>query len=100
MEHRWKKRCRLSLDATVRGHDNLTLHGRSRDISPDGMFIQLTQRAVSTNTIVEIELPHGGCCLHGWVVHAGDEGIGVLFHSLNDEDKLFLGRLLSEDSTT
>jgi len=99
MEHRFKRRCPLSLDVVVRGRDGLTLHGRTRDISLDGMFIQLAPQAVRTSTVVEIELSRCGC-LHGWVVHVGDEGIGVMFRSIGSSEKHLLGQLLSGKSTT
>ncbi len=94
MEHRLKKRCQLSLDVTVRGHNGLSLAGRTRDISPDGMFVELAWRAVSANNVVEIEIPSYGN-LHGWVVHVGDKGIGVMFRSIDSREERFLGRLLS-----
>ncbi len=94
MEHRLKKRCQLSLDVTVRGHDGLSLHDRICNVSPDGMFIQLAWRAVPASNVVEIEIPPYGN-LHGWVVHVGDNGIGVMFRSINSREERFLGRLLS-----
>jgi len=94
MEHRLKKRCQLSLDVIVRGHDGLSLHGRTRDISPDGMFIQLAWRAKSASNLVEIEIPLYGN-LHGWVVHIGSNGIGVMFRSIDSREERFLGQLLS-----
>jgi len=82
MEHRLKKRCQLSLDVIVRGHDGLSLHGRTRDISPDGMFIQLAWRAKSASNLVEIEIPLSN-------------GIGVMFRSIDSREERFLGQLLS-----
>lgn len=94
MEHRWKERRPVSLDVVVRGRDGLMLHGRTRDISPDGMFIRLGRQSVSKNTVVEIEVPRCGC-LHGWVLHAGDEGIGVMFRSIGGRERYLLGQLLA-----
>ena len=99
MEHRWHKRSRLSQNVTVHGRDGLTLCARARDISADGMFIRLAPHALSINTVVEVELSHCGC-LHGWVVRAGDEGIGVMFNSIGSKEKRLHGLLLSEKSTT
>ncbi len=95
MEHRLKNRCELSLDVVVHGRNGLTLHGRTHDISLDGMFIQLARQAVSINKIVEIELPHG-VWLHGWVVHVEDEGIGIMFRSIDSREERFIGQLLLE----
>lgn len=99
LEHRWKKRIEVSLDVVVRGRDGLMLRGRTRDISADGMFIRLATHAVATTTVVEIELSRCGC-LHGWVVHAGKEGIGVIFHSLGDKKQRLLRQLLAESTVT
>jgi len=93
LEHRWEKRRQVSLDVVVRGRNGLTLHGRARDISTEGMFIQLAPQAVPTSTVVEIELSRCGS-LHSWVVHTGDEGIGVMFLSTGDSEKDFLEQLL------
>ncbi len=94
MEHRWKERCPVSLDLVVRSRDGLTLHGRTRDISPDGMFIRLGRQSVSKNTVVEIEVPRCGC-LHGWVLHVGDEGIGLMFRSIGSQERRLLDQLLA-----
>ncbi len=93
MEHRCHQRSPLSQSVTVRGHDGLNLHGNTRDISADGMFIRLASHAVPISTVIEIEISDYGC-LHGWVVHARDEGIGVMFRSLGDKERKLLGRLL------
>ena len=94
LEHRWKKRCQLALDVVVRGRNGFPLHGRVRDISTEGMFIHLAPQAVPARTVVEIELPPCGW-LHGWVVHAGDEGIGVMFLSTANGERCLLEKMLS-----
>ena len=72
----------------------MTLQGRTRDISPDGMFIRLDCQSVSMNTVVEIEIPHRGR-LCGWVLPAGDEGIGVMFRSIGSQERRLLDQLLA-----
>ncbi len=99
LEHRWGKRRQVSLDVVVRGHNGLTLHGKVRDVSSEGMFIQLASQAVPANMIVEIELsPHSS--LRSWVAHVGDEGIGVMFLSAGGSEKELLEQLLSEKSVS
>ncbi len=95
MEHRWKERSEVSLDVVVRGRDELVVRGRSQDISPDGMFIRLAGRIPPTGTAVGIEVPQFGR-LRGWVVHVGDEGIGVMFRTLDHKEKRLLRQLLAE----
>jgi len=92
-----KKRIEVSLDVVVHGRDCSMLHGRTRDISPDGIFIRLATHAMATITVVEIELSRCGC-LHGWVVHAEKEGIGIIFHSLGDKKQRLLRQLLAESA--
>lgn len=58
MEHRWRKRCPLSLDVVVHGRDGLNVPGKTRDVSADGMYIQLAQRVISASSAVEIEFSH------------------------------------------
>ncbi len=95
MEHRLKKRCCLSMDVLVRGGNNLALPGKIRDLSTDGMFVQLASKIVPTNTLLDIEFPRG-LCLNGWVVHAGDEGIGVTFRSISRRERILIEQLLAE----
>lgn len=97
MEHRWKKRYPLSQDVIVRCGNSLTLHGRIRDISLDGMFIQLVPDVVSTSMLVEVEISRCGS-LHGLVIHVENEGIGVMFRSLGRKEKHLLGLLLAEEA--
>jgi len=97
LEHRWNKRSPLSQGVVVRGRDGLTLHGKTGDISADGMFIRLAPHALLINTVVEVELSHCGC-LRSWVVHAGDEGVGIMFNSIGSKEKHFLELLLSKKS--
>ncbi|VAW87495.1 hypothetical protein MNBD_GAMMA18-1562 [hydrothermal vent metagenome] len=92
MEHRLKKRCQVSLGVTVHGRDGITLQGMARDISTDGIFIQLDQSTVSENAVVKIEFSHSGY-LQGWVAHTGDEGIGVMFRSISHHEKELIGQL-------
>ncbi len=98
MEHRLKKRYSLFLNVIVRGHGGLMLHGTTRDLSLDGMFIQLGKQIILANKVVEVEFLHSGC-LSGWVVHAGDQGIGVMFRSVDSHEKMLLDQLLSGELT-
>lgn len=97
LEHRCGKRKPLSLDVVIRGRDGLPLQGRMSDISRDGMFIRLGSHTVSPSTMVEIEVSHCGC-LRGWVVHTGDEGVGIMFCLLGSREKQVLELLLSSVS--
>ena len=93
-DHRWKKRRQVSLDVVVRGRNGPPLHGKVRDISTEGMFIQLAPQAIPARIVVEIEITPCGW-LHGWVVHAGGDGIGVMFLSTESGERCLLKQMLS-----
>ncbi len=99
LEHRGKKRCRIALDVVVRNRSGLALNGTTRDISTEGMFINLTSKAIAARTMVELELSPCGW-LHGWVVHAGKEGIGGMFLSNDNGERCLLKieKFLSADT--
>lgn len=99
MEHRLKKRSQVSLGVTVHGRDGMTQQGTARDLSTDGMFIQLNQQAMSENVVVKIEISHDGH-LYGWVAHTGDEGIGVMFRSINSHEKELIEQLCARAYST
>ncbi len=94
MEHRWNRRSRLSLDVVIHGRDGFTLHGSTRDISPGGMFIQLAQPATGISRVVDIEISRR-IRLPCWLVHAGKEGVGVMFLAVDDGEEGILDQLLS-----
>ncbi len=94
MEHRYQKRIPLCLDVMVLAGDCLKLRARSRDISTEGMFIELVGERVPINTVVDIEHSYLGC-LPGLVVHTEGRGIGVMFRSAGRAEKERLGQLLS-----
>lgn len=98
LEHRWRKRSRVSLDVRVCCRDGTTLYGRACDLSPDGMFIRLAGQSLSTSAMVEVELPGGGR-LRGRVLHASDEGIGVMFGSVGGRERRLLRWLLADAAT-
>ncbi len=83
----------MSLNVRVLGRNGLVLQGRTRDISPDGMFVWLPREAVSGYRVVDVELVRG-VCLHGWVVRVEDEGIGIMFHSIGSREQGLLRRFL------
>ena len=98
MEHRYQKRTPLCLDVMVLVGDSLKLRARSRDISTEGMFIELLGQCVPINTAVDIESSYLGC-LPGLVVHAEGRGIGVMFRSTGRAEKERLAQLLSGELT-
>ncbi len=94
MEHRYQKRTPLSLDVTVLVGDGFKVCGRSRDISIEGMFVELVGQSIPTNTVVDIECAYLGC-LPGLVVHTEGRGIGVMFRSTDGDEIERIAQFLS-----
>ncbi len=97
MEHRWNRRSELSLDVIVHGRDGSVLTGRTRNVSPSGMFIQFANPVDSITKVVEIEVSQH-TRLPCWVVHAEREGMGVMFLSVGEDEECILDQLLSANS--
>jgi len=57
------------------------------------MFINIPEKVVRANKMVDVELSQN-VCLHGWVVRVEDEGIGIMFHSIGSREESLLRRLL------
>lgn len=80
MEHRCVGRSKVSLDVVIRDKRGLIWQGRVRDVNREGMLIQTDSQGIQKGEMLDIELS-SGCCMRGWVVHTGDNGIGVLLVS-------------------
>ncbi len=95
MEHRWKKRCIVSMNVVVCFQQGQEVPGVVRDMSGDGMFIEVRPWPGLVNSGVVIELPGSGT-LHGWVVRIDDEGIGIMFRVLDQGERQLLTQLIDE----
>ncbi len=78
MEHRCSERKEVLLDAVIRNRRGLTLQGKVRNLSNEGMYIEVVTPDIRKGGMLDIELSNE-CCLRGWVTHTSDNGIGVLF---------------------
>jgi len=78
MEHRCFERKKVLLDAVIRNRRGLVQEGKARDISSEGMYIEVVSQGIRKGSMLDIELPDE-CCLRGLVVHSDEDGVGVLF---------------------
>lgn len=82
MEHRYATRFDITFDAWVRCRDGLILYGKTRDVSVDGSFIDLSKCRLSHNSIVEVTMSKDGKIYErhmSIVVHTRSEGVGFMF---------------------
>ena len=84
MEHRCIERKKVLLDVAISNRSGQVRHGSAIDISGEGKLIRTISPDIRKGEIVDITLP-SGCCLRGWVVHAGGKGAGILFVSSGGE---------------
>ena len=78
MEHRCTRRIKASRDVIIQTRTGQILNGFLRNISREGMYIQIETRHIRKLEMIDVELS-SGCCIRGWILHIDDEGVGVLF---------------------
>jgi len=78
MEHRCNERKKVLLDVVIRNRRGLIRQGKARNLSSEGMYIEVVSQGIRKGGMFDIELSND-CCLRGWVAHTGDNGIGILF---------------------
>jgi len=78
MEHRCSTRKKILLNVIIRNQRGLMQRGKARNLSNEGMYIEVTSAEIKKGIMLDIELSDT-CCLRGWVAHDSDNGIGVLF---------------------
>jgi PilZ domain len=77
MEHRYAGRIEAAQDVVICNMTGINLKGKLRNISRDGMYIRTDAQCIQKGETLDIEMANS-CCIRGWVVHVGNEGIGVL----------------------
>jgi len=89
MERRWHARKSVELDVTVCRGSGEVVHGRTRDLSLEGMFIQVLPGAIAYHDPVELrfhgEGPRDGDELRvpALVVRAQSDGVAVMYRNLS-----------------
>ena len=91
MEHRWHARRPLRIESVLYRRECPVAICRSRDVSEHGMFLELDAEAIGleAGTGVKVEMTLEDPArprrhrVSGIVVHAGRDGVGVLFAGRN-----------------
>jgi len=73
------------------GQRQQTWHGRTRDLSEYGCFVE-TAIALPKGTNIKLEILHGGArfSASARVVYSTDEGMGVVFSTIEDDSRAIL----------
>jgi hypothetical protein len=103
LEHRWSTRKNIRLDVSLHYPPVGVIRGRTRNISLEGMFVDLDGAAVPSQARVEIRFrahPHGTDFeyrLPAYVVHSGNRGIGVMLQHSGYREFDALSQMLLSD---
>ena len=98
MEHRWCKRWKIELDVQLAGQGAEVATARSRNISLVGMFVEIAPASLGDLKILHVQLPTavGIRRQEAFVVHACEQGVGLMFCAIENEDRHRLARHLAE----
>ena len=83
MDHRWTSRIKLCMNVVIHYSPLGLIRGKTRDISLQGMFVELPNIYLSSDEDIEITFspPFGKtirpACVKARVVHSTDNGIGL-----------------------
>ena len=82
MEHRYARRIMENLDVLLRCRGDKVLQGTSRNISTNGIFVELFGNCLRQNDMVEVEYERNGFPRfkqRSLVVHVRQDGVGLIF---------------------
>lgn len=86
-EHRWSTRKNISIDVSLYYPRVGIINGKTRNISLEGMFVELDGSPIPNKAILEVsfhsDAPGGKTTEHrlpAYAVHKLDGGIGLMLH--------------------
>ncbi len=82
MEHRYARRIVENLDVLLRCRGDKVFQGTSRNISTNGIFVELLGNCLKPYDIVEVEYERNGFPRfkrRSLVVHVRQDGVGLIF---------------------
>jgi len=92
MEHRWSERKPINMDVTLYYEPIGRVHGKTRNISLEGMFIETHGTYLPPKAELEVSfVTHEGNRerahkVPAYVVHGGDKGIGIMLRHVGYND--------------
>ncbi|MEE9342965.1 MAG: hypothetical protein V3V12_04985 [Gammaproteobacteria bacterium] len=104
MEHRLYQRKLIELDAFIYQHTKLIARGAIRNLSQDGVFVQIVEQCCPVRGCVEIKFfiyfqnRAEEQVLPALVAHHSDKGVGLIFSSTNDKVSRDIDQLLKKMS--
>lgn len=98
MEHRWCKRRKLIIEVGLSSSCGTACAARTRDISMDGMFVELQSTDPELPRLLDVQLPAalGIPGLEALVVRTCEQGVGLMFGEVDNRKRQLLARYLSE----
>jgi PilZ domain len=98
MEHRWCKRWGLVFDVQLTSRYETGCVAHTRNVSMDGMFVELQPDKQRVPRLVHVQLPAAAGIprLRALVVHTCEQGIGLMFCAVENRDRHLLARYLTE----
>jgi len=87
VERRYSKRCAVHFPVAIRYREGRPFPAKARDLSLEGMFLEVGSLILPRGTLVDLEFSTAG---RSWriavlVVHMGARGIGVMFREPQPE---------------
>jgi hypothetical protein len=84
VEHRWSSRKALNLDVSLHYPPVGTISARTRNISLEGMFVELEGVSIPEKSSIEVTFKGGARQSHtehrlpAYVVHQREDGVGLM----------------------
>lgn len=85
MEHRYQSRIPTRFKVEILdSNDSPAIHGHSRDVSLDGMYVEIGEGELQSKTFVRLrilsqETEKDGFEIEAFVIHATSQGAGLIF---------------------
>jgi|GEM_PF-1524630 len=103
--HRTYTRIPLTLDVELKCKGKYFKRASTRDVDPFGAFIKLPSPELQVNDFVNLSFINkykGDNCVaqKGIVVHASEEGVGILFANDTEEFRSMLDKVLSHEASS
>lgn len=92
MEHRFSSRLPYTLQVALYARGALVARGICRNVSRDGMFVEVNPGLLYRNALVEVDVlaqeRSGRLRLPAMVAHCGHDGVGLVFDEVAEPEAL------------
>lgn len=100
MEHRYDHRKLLTLDIVLNDREAGEIRGKTRNISLNGMMVDIGETPIRLNAIVDISFPlkcgefSHNCMVKAFVVHQQSGCIGLMFSEIDSNVRQMMRKLI------